>query len=89
MGIQRVYTNAVAGKHALNFFQEHAAGCVQAQLACPFVAWAEPLRILKRAGVKNIQLLVRLCYATLPEALKEAECVPGVSIRYFAREALH
>src|SRR5215510_16421496 len=78
MGIQRLYTNAVTGKHALDFFKEHAPGCVQAQLVCPFFTWTEPLRILKRAGVKDIQLLVRLCYATLPEALKEAECIPGV-----------
>jgi hypothetical protein len=88
MGIQ-LYTNAVAGKHALDFFKEHAAGCPRAQLVCPFFTWTEPLKILSRAGVRDIQLLVRLCYATLPEALKEAECIPGVSIRYFANEALH
>jgi hypothetical protein len=82
-----LYTNQAHS--ALSFFSEHADRCTEARLACPFFTWTEPLKILKQAGVNDIQLLVRLCYATLPESLKETLSIPGLSIRYFASDTFH
>jgi PLD-like domain/Homeodomain-like domain len=49
----------------------------------------EPLTILRRAGVRRVQLIVRLCYATMPDALEAAAGLPGVAIRYFASDIFH
>jgi PLD-like domain/Homeodomain-like domain len=84
-----LYTNADQTRSALAFFTTNAHRCTLARLACPFFTTIEPLTILKTAGVANIQLMVRLCYVTMPEALHAAVTIPGVTIRYYAGDAFH
>ena len=74
---RRLYTNADASRTALSFFRANAARCDAALLACPFFTTAEPLKILRQAGVNRIQLLLRLCYAAIPGAVEEAAALPG------------
>lgn len=73
----------------LNFFYWHSNGVKAAQLACPFFTNSQPLKILKDAGCANIQLLVRLCEATSPEALAESKAFGGVDIRFFTSDSFH
>jgi DNA-binding CsgD family transcriptional regulator len=84
-----LYTNADQTRSALAFFTTNAHRCTLARLACPFFTTIEPLTILKTAGVANIQLMVRLCYVTMPEALHAAVTIPGVTIRYYASDDFH
>lgn len=83
-----LYTNLTANRTALSFFATHA-GCAVARLACPFFTTVEPLRILRDAGASEIRLIVRLCYATMPDALEAAAAAPGVSIRFFDSDEFH
>src|SRR5262249_41782140 len=84
-----LYTNADQTRSALAFFTANAHRCTSARLACPFFTTIEPLTILQAAGVANIQLMVRLCYATMPGPLSAAGAIPGVTIRYYASDVFH
>jgi hypothetical protein len=81
-----LYTNADESRTALSFFVANAARCDSALLACPFFTTVEPLTVLRQAGVNRIQLLIRLCSATLPDRVEAARELPGVAIRYFAND---
>jgi hypothetical protein len=72
-----------------NFFHQNAAGVASAQLACPFFTNCEPPRILVQKDCREIQLLVRLCVVTDPNALREARSISGVQIRYFTGQTFH
>jgi hypothetical protein len=85
-----IYTNRPgAGDFTLNYFYRYAAGVRAAQLACPFFSDATPVQILRQAGCSKIQLLVRLCESTSPDALVAARSLSGVDIRYYTSRAFH
>lgn len=86
-----LYTNSPFGKSdfALNFFYQNASAARTAQLACPFFTTALPLEILKDGGCGTIQLLVRLCSSTSPQALEEALALDDVQIRFFTERSFH
>src|SRR5262245_36781646 len=85
----KLYTNADETRSALSFFIANANRCTLARLACPFFTTTEPLTILNAAGVTNIQLMVRLCSATMPDAIRAAVAIPGVTVRYYASDTFH
>ena len=73
------------GDFSINFFLKHAENVKSAQLACPYFTDPEPIKILKSAGCEKILLLVCLCEATSPEALKKAKSYGNVDIRFFTK----
>jgi hypothetical protein len=77
------------GDFTINFFYENARQSRSAQLACPFFTTAVPLRLLHDAGCSRIQLLVRLCESTTPNALREARNQQNVNVRFFTSDAFH
>ena len=91
MAARTLFTNSPyrKGDFAINFFMLNAKGATSAQLACPFFTTTEPLELLRQAGCKTIQLLVRLCGATTPAALVAARGMKDVHVRYFTSEAFH
>lgn len=85
-----LFTNRPKGKDfTINFFYLNGAKANSAQLACPFFTDYEPLKILKDAGCKQIQLIVRLCEATSPDALASARELGEIDIRFFTAPAFH
>ena len=85
-----IFTNRPATRDfTLNFFYRHANAVRTAQLACPFFTNADPIKILKEAGCEKIQLLVRLCEATSPDALMIARNFRGVDVRYYTDGKFH
>ncbi len=88
MTSRQLYTNFGQGNYARNFFLLNAKGVESAQLACPFFTSPEPLRILYESGCRNIQLIIRLCGATTPDALTKGKHF-GAKIRYFTADAFH
>lgn len=85
-----LFTNRPKGKDfTVNFFYLNGANATSAQLACPFFTDFEPLKILKDAGCQHIQLIVRLCEATSPDALLSAKALGGVDVRFFTSPAFH
>jgi hypothetical protein len=84
-----LYTNADKRGSVLGFFITNASQCARAHLACPFFTSIEPLTQLKNSGVREIRLIVRLCFATMPDVVRAACKIPGVSIRYFTGDAFH
>lgn len=89
MSSLRLFTNFSAGSYVINLFIENGHRAPSAQLACPFFTIAKPLQILQDAGCRDISLIVRLCGATSPIALREAKGIEGVRIRYFTDPAFH
>src|SRR5262249_37731266 len=75
MQSRALYTNSTTDRTALSFFVRHACRAA-ARLACPFFTTVEPLTILREAGASEIRLIVRLCYATMPDALESAAALP-------------
>jgi hypothetical protein len=85
-----LFTNCPRNKdYTLNYFYWYAKEARTAQLACPFFTTAEPVKILKEAGCGKVQLLVRLCEATSPDALTAARGYEGVDIRYYTDGTFH
>lgn len=85
-----IYTNRPgAGDFTLNFFSRYAASIPAAQLACPFFTDASAVKIIRQAGCPKVQLLVRLCESTSPDALIEARALRGVDVRYYTSRAFH
>jgi hypothetical protein len=85
-----IYTNRPKTKDfTLNFFYHHAAGCTSAQLACPFFTDPRPVQVLRGNGCGKVQLLVRLCEATSPEALATVCTLNGVDIRFYTSPIFH
>jgi hypothetical protein len=85
-----LFTNCPRNRDfTLNYFYWYAKEARTAQLACPFFTTAEPVKILKGAGCGKVQLLVRLCEATSPDALAAARGYEGVDIRYYTDGTFH
>ncbi len=85
-----LFTNRPGGgDYTVNFFTWNSQGVKSAQLACPFFTNTEPIKILKQAGCKQIQLLVRMCEVTSPNSLDEARHIEGVDVRFFTSRAFH
>lgn len=88
--MRQLFSNRPAGKDfSINFFHWNARGVKSAQLACPFFTNTEPLKILRDAGCSKIQLLVRLCEVTNPDALAEVQSLEGVNVRFFTAPSFH
>lgn len=73
----------------LNFFGYAGKGTSSAALACPFFTFVEPINVLKKCGVSEIKLLVRLCEITSYPALREAFNTAGVTVKYFTEPTFH
>ena len=62
---------------------------VQRSSLAHFSQTPSPFRFLREAGCSKIQLLVRLCKSTSPDALTVARSLSGVDIRYYTSRAFH
>ena len=58
-------------------------------LPARFFTDPRPIQILRKGGCAKIQLLVRLCDATSPDALAAVRALAGVAIRYYTSPIFH
>ena len=83
-----VYANTRETDFTINFFMKTAKGAQTAALACPFFTHYEAVKLLTDHGCE-VQLLVRLCDATDPRALRQAQADARVKVKYFTSRLFH
>ncbi|PVM85754.1 phospholipase D-like domain-containing protein [Caulobacter radicis] len=88
MLFSEIYSNTRETDYTLSFFMKAALGAETAALACPFFTNYDVVKLLTERGC-SVKLLVRLCQATSPEALRLALADPLVSIKYFTGRRFH
>lgn len=86
--IRDVYGNTAETGFTQNFFNDMSPSARMAVLACPFFTHYGPVQTLTQRGCE-VRLLVRLCDATDPQALRLALVDPRVSVRYFTSRFFH
>jgi hypothetical protein len=88
MVLRDLYGNTSKTGFSIDFFSLAAPGAQSAVLASPFFTLVEPVNLLTERGC-TVKLLVRLCSATFPEALKAVHKNPLVSVRYYTDRLFH
>lgn len=86
--IRDVYANTARTGFTIDFFGLVQASPKVALLAAPFFTTYEPIEELTKKGC-SVRLIVRLCEATKPNALKAAIDDPRVTIRYYTDQKFH
>jgi hypothetical protein len=86
--VRDVYANTAQTGFTQNFFNDMAPSAQTAVLACPFFTHYSPVETLTKRGCE-VKLLVRLCDATDPKALRRALADPKVSVKYFTSRLFH
>lgn len=86
--LRNLYANSQSTGFTVNFFLALAGTAPEAFLASPFFTTTEPIRILTEKGC-TVSLLIRLCSATAPNAVREVLANPNVKIRYFTAQSFH
>lgn len=83
-----IYANTPETDYTLSFFMKAARGAETATLACPFFTNYPAVKLLTDQGCE-VKLLVRLCHATTPDALRQALADPLVSVKFFTGRRFH
>ncbi|MNU29772.1 hypothetical protein D3C71_182500 [compost metagenome] len=86
--LRDIYSNTAETGFTVNFFSLLAPSAQTAALACPFFTHYAPIQDLTDRGCE-VKLLVRLCDATDPNALRRALADPSVTVRYFTSRLFH
>lgn len=86
--LKNVYSNTSRTGFTVDFFGHVFVNPKQALLAAPFFTTYSPIKRLTERGCQ-VSLIIRLCEATDPHALKQALSDPLVSIRYYTDRKFH
>ena len=83
-----IYSNTPDTDFVTNFFLKADRNSRQALLAAPFFTDYSPIKTLTQNGC-SVLLIVKLCEATSPEALKNALEDQLVKVRYYTSDKFH